>query len=319
MLIDNKDKIFLSSTQKEAKDKEWYKQQMDELDTNGVTSTHGYGSNDSGGVVSNGVSEYKRMKVNYDLFNNILNVSDLEYVCNPFSEDVGELPANMVNRDIVSGKVKSILGMEMKRAFPWKVIATNPEATSRREQEEFGQIRNFVVDSIMRPIREQAEMQKQQELKGRELTPKEQEDFKKQLEAEIQSKTPDEVRKYMEREHQDPAEVLSHQLLEYLTQKCDLKRKFNDVFKHSLISAKGLMYVGIHNGEPEAWTVNPMRFNCDKSPDSTFVEDSEWATCEYRMTPSEVIKYFGDENIWFWQWLIIGKLSLPCIKLSERW
>jgi len=38
-----------------------------------------------------------------------------------------------------------------------------------------------------------------------------------------------------------------------------------------------------------------MRFRSDNSPDNEFVEDGEWATCEYRMSPSEVIKYFGDQ------------------------
>ena len=100
----------------------------------------------------------------------------------------------------------------------------------------------------------------------------------------------------MQREHQDPAEAMSQQLLQYLIQKCDIKRKFNNAFKHGLLSAKGLMYVGVLNGEPEVWNVNSLRFNGDKSPDSPFVEDGEYASCEYLMTPSDIIKYFVANN-----------------------
>jgi len=275
----------LSIVEKNANDKAWYKEQANRLDIRHTDMNVG----------NYGISDYKRMKVNYDLFNNILHIRDFEYVCKPFGSEVGELPAQMVNRDIVSGKIKALLGMELKKPFSWSVIATNPEATTRKEQEEFGRIKQWITAQIMQPIQEQIILQHQEELQGRELTQDEQQQIQQQIQQELETATPEEVRKYMEREHQDPAEVLSQQLLEYLIQKCDLRRKFNNAFKHALLSAKGIMYVGVVNGEPEVWNVNSLRFNYDKSPDIEFVEDSEYATCEYRMTPSEVVRYFGDE------------------------
>lgn len=283
----------ISSSKKNANKKQWYKEQANMLDTEHDDVNYGYGFNSGNGYGN--ISEYKRMKVNYDLFNNILDLSDFEYVCQPFGAEAGELPAKMVNRDIVSGKIKAMLGMEMKRPFSWKVIATNPEATTRKEQEEFGRIREFVIAEIMRPIRQQVELKYQQQMQGQELNEQQIAEIQQQVQQETEAQTPDSVKKYMQREYQDPAEVMSHQLLEYLTQKCNLRRKFNKTFKHGLLSAKGIMYVGILNGEPEVWNVNSMRFNCDKSPDTEFVENGEWATCEYRMTPSEIVKYFGDE------------------------
>jgi hypothetical protein len=275
----------LSLAQKNAHDKRWYKEEADRLDAQGTGSV-GYG----------GILDYKRMKVNYDLFNNILNLTDFEYVFQPYGAEVGELPASMVNRDISSGKIKAILGMEMKRSFSWRAIATNPEATTRREQEEFGRVREWVINSIMEPIRQQIEMESQQEMAGgEELTEEQKKQIQAQIAEQTKSQTPAEVHKYMEREHQDPAEVMSHQLLEYLIQKCELKRKFNEAFKHGLLSAKGVMYVGVMNGEPQAWNVNSLRFRCDKSADTPFTQNGEWATCEYRMTPSEVVAHFGDE------------------------
>lgn len=275
----------LSSGKKNANKKAWYKEQADLLDGNHYDVSRGYG----------GISEYKKMKVNYDLFNNILNLEDFEYVCKPYGSEVGELPATMVNRDIVSGKIKAMLGMEMKRPFSWNIVAVNPEATTRKEQEEFGKMQDYVISEIMRPIRQKIEMQKAEQALGRQLTKEEQAQISQEIEQELQAMTPQEVKKYMQREHQDPAEVLSTQLLNYLWQKCDLKRKFNNTYKHGLLSAVGVMYVGILNGEPEAWNVNSLRFTSDKSPDLDFIEDGEWATCEYRMTPSEIIKYFGNE------------------------
>lgn len=275
----------LTSAQKDASKKAWYKQQADALDGNHYDVARGF----------NGISEYKKMKVNYDLFNNILNLEDFEYVCKPYGAEVGELPATMVNRDIVSGKIKAMLGMEMKRPLSWNAIAVNPEATTRKEQQEFGMIRDYVVSEILTPIRQEIEERKAQESAGRELSEEERQQIAMEIQQELQAMTPKEVKKYMLREHQDPAEALSTQLLNYLWQKCDLRRKFNNTFKHGLLSSLGVMYVGVLNGEPEVWNVNSLRFNCDKSPDLDFIEDGEWATCEYRMTPTEIVKYFGDQ------------------------
>ena len=276
----------LTLAEKKANDFQWYKDKMNQLDT-GHYDLYTEGGSD--------VSEYRRMQVNYDLFNNKLNLSDFNHVCKPYGAEAGELPAQMVNRDISSGKIKSVLGMESKRPFQYKVIATNSEATTRIEQEEFSRIKKFVIDDIMGPIRKQVEIKYQEQIKGGQLSEEELRQLQQQMESEIQSQTPAQVKTYMEREHQDPAEVMAHQLLEYLSRTCDLKKKFNKAFKHLHLSAKEVLYVGIMNGHPEVWNVNSLRFSCDLSPDLDFIEDGEFCTNEYRMTPSTVIGYFGKE------------------------
>ena len=275
----------LSAKQKIKNDYQWYKDYANRLDSQHYQIGYGYGD----------ISEFKRMKVNYDLFNDKIDLADFSYVCQPFGASVGELPARMVNRDIVSAKIKAMLGMEAKRPFSWKVLAANPEATTRKEQQQFSMIKDFVVNSIVAPIKQQIEMQAAQETQGRKLTPEEQQKIQAQVEEQLKTRTPEEVKKYMQREHQDPAEVLANQLLEYFFQKLGMKEKFEQMFKHGLLSALGVMYVSVLNGQPVAWNVNSMRFACQKSPDTYFIEDAENATCEYRMTPAEVVKYFGDE------------------------
>ena len=275
----------LSAKQKIKNDYQWYKDYANRLDSQHYQIGYGYGD----------ISEFKRMKVNYDLFNDKIDLADFSYVCQPFGASVGELPARMVNRDIVSAKIKAMLGMEAKRPFSWKVLAANPEATTRKEQQQFSMIKDFVVNSIVAPIKQQIEMQAAQETQGRKLTPEEQQKIQAQVEEQLKTRTPEEVKKYMQREHQDPAEVLANQLLEYFLQKLGMKEKFEQMFKHGLLSALGVMYVSVLNGQPVAWNVNSMRFACQKSPDTYFIEDAENATCEYRMTPAEVVKYFGDE------------------------
>jgi len=274
----------LSENEKNAGKKNWYREYIDMLDTE---SNYGIGTN--------GVSEYRRQKVNYNLNNNILNHEDFEYVCEPYGAEVGELPAKMVNRDIVSSRIKAMRGMEMKRPSSWKAIAVNRDATTRKEQESFGRINQYVISSILTPIKQKIEAKYQEQSKGQKLSKEEMTNIQEKIAEELQAQTPDEVKKYMEREHQDPAEVQSHQLLQYLTKKLDIKRNFDRGFEHGMLSAKTVFWIGVTNDKPDFKTVNPIRFRYDKSPDIEFFEDGEWAVAEYRWTPSEVIMKFNSQ------------------------
>lgn len=277
----------LSRAEKEAKDKQWYKSKINLLDKGSLRTTYGFG----------GISEYHRMKVNYDLYNNIIDFRDFEYVCKPFGvdEEGFELPAKMSNRDIISNKIKVILGMEMRRPFDYKVLAVNPEATTRKEQQEFNMMRDYVISEILGPIKKQIELSKAQEQGDEPLTSLQKEKLQEEIDAQLKAMTPEEVKLYMQRKHQDPAELLSHQLLEYLSIKKDLKGKFNNGAKHALITAKEFYWVGEVNGEPEVRVCNPLRLNFNASPDTEFIEDGEWVTYEYRMSPSDCIAFFAED------------------------
>ena len=281
----------LSRAQKEADDKAWYKDQIKSLNKISFASGSMFGMTDSKGVVS----DYMRMKINYDLFNNIISKSDFEHVCYPYGKEAGKLPAEFNNKDIISGKIKALLGMEMRRPFSWKIVATNPEATSRREQEEFGRLRDFTVNSIMGPIKEQLEMESAEQTKGQPLTTEEKQRVQQETAEKLKTMTPPEVKKYMQREHQDPAEALSHQLLQYLFQKENIRMKFNKGWKHGLIAGREIYWTGAINGEPMLKVINPLRFDYDKSSEKDFIEEGEWACYEMSMTPSDVSRYFGSE------------------------
>lgn len=281
----------LTRAQKEAGDKQWYKDQIRSLNRISFSSGSMFGVTDLG----QGISDYRRMKVNYDLFNNIINITDFEHVCYPFGKEAGDLPADFTNKDIISGKIKALLGMEMRRPFSWKVVATNPEATTRREEEETKRLKDYVINSIIAPIKQQIELEFQQEQQGRELTFEEKQKAQEEINQRLQTMTPPEVKRYMERDHQDPSEVLAHQLLQYLLQKEDIRMKFNKGWKHGLISGKEIYWVGTINGEPVLKVINPLNLDYDRSSDNDYIEDGEWACNEMSLTPSQIVKYFSTE------------------------
>ena len=281
----------LTRAQKEANDKKWYKDQLRSLNKISFSTGSMFGLTNLG----RGISDYRRMKVNYDLFNNVINKADFEHVCYPFGKEAGELPADFTNKDIISGKIKALLGMEMRRPFSWKVVATNTEATTRKEEEEFSKLKDFVVNSIIAPIKQKIELEQAQATKGQDLTTEEKQKIEQEVAQKLKSMTPQEVKRYMAREHQDPAEALAHQLLQYLIQKENIRMKFNKGWKHGLIAGKEIFWVGIVNGDPILKVINPLNFDYDKSSEKDFIEDGDWACYEMSMTPSEIAKYFGSE------------------------
>ena len=283
----------LTDKQRKKNDFEWYKEQINMLDK------ISFRRNKASFFSDTEIDWYTKDKVNYDLVNNVVNIADFEYVIKPFGDEVGELPATFSNKDIISGKVKLLQGLEMKRPFSWKVMAVNEEATTRREQEEFNRHKQFVISQIMIPIQEDIIMKHEEQMKGGQLSEEEQKQIKQQIQEELQAATPDEVKRYMERDHQDPVEAMAHQLMEYLILKNDMAAKFNDGWKHALITAREIYFVTEVNRETEIKVVNPLRFDSDTSTDIHFIEDGEWAVAEFRMRPSEVVKTFDltDEEI----------------------
>ena len=272
----------LTRKQKEAFDFKWYKEKADFYEAEAQSQLFEVGE----------VSRFRKMKVNYDLYNNILDPSELEYVCKPFGAEQGDLPAVMANKDISSYRIKALQGMEARRSLGYKIMAVNPEATSRKEEEYNNRQKQFVIDTIMSPIRLKAEQELLEQIKGQSLSEQEKQELVQKMEQQIQENTPERVRKYMSRDHQDPAEIQGHQILEWVKKKEDVNFKFNQGFKHALLSAYEIYYIGIENKKAIMKVINPLRFSCQISPEIDFIEDSEWCVAEYRMLPSQVIMRF---------------------------
>lgn len=285
----------LTSFQKNKNDKKWFKSVMDFLD-------YRTPFNDNGDDIGNGYGynyyDQDRMRakrINYNLYNGIIDKTDFEYVYKPMGEDVGELPADFTNKDIVSGKIKVLLGMEMERPFAWRITAVNEDATTRKEQAEFGMYKDYVIQQIMAPIQQEVMQQHAEQLNGEQLNSEQQQQIQQQIQQEIQAKAPEEIDYYMKRKHQDPAEILISQLMQYTLKYEGINTKFNKGWKHACLSAEEVYWVGIINDDPTMVPVNPMYFDYDKQTDEDFVENGEWAGTELWLTPSQVVQYFGDE------------------------
>lgn len=274
------------------KNEKWYKEKADFFDHQSNTYIQREGFS----------SDIDRMQVNYNLYDNILDEKYFSYICELFTQKKEKLPAKLTHKDIIAQKVNLLLGMELKRPFSFRLVNTNKAATTTREQEEFNKVREYVVSQVVAPIRQQITERKQMELQQQlQENPELQNDkefmaqFQQEIEQEVQAMTPDRVKGYMEREYQEPSEKLFTQLLNHGFKDLDVKNKFNVSWKDYVISGAEFMYIGELNGKVHFVPLDPRRASYDMTNSYKPVQDREWFTYSYSMTPSEIINQFGEE------------------------
>ena len=93
---------------------------------------------DNGSIYYNsGVRQtVKNRLTNLNQYNGIVNVEDLKLIVNPDSIDASYIPDNIPHHPILVPKIDLLVGEEAKRRFPWKVVSTNPDAVSVKENEK---------------------------------------------------------------------------------------------------------------------------------------------------------------------------------------
>lgn len=303
----------LTENEKKANDYQWYKDQIDNAigiyDDNVYPIVINDEDNDAGEFFKS--DRYRDMRINYDLYDGKIRREDFKYIYSPYGiED--DSPVDFNNKDIISKRINAVDGLERQRQFSYRLTAINPEATSRREQEETERIREYIVEQIMKPIREQLQQQAQQQMQeiqmrmqnaqseeeARQLQEEmnqAQQQIQQQMQQQEEVMTPEEVKQYMQRDHQDPADVLGNQILNYVRYDQDVKEKWNLINKDFCCVGRAIAYVGERCKKTTFERVNPMGFNFMRSTSSHYIEDSEWCSYERYLNPSEIEMEFGDE------------------------
>ena len=253
----------LTQSQKNAEGKQYYK---DRIDNNAVIPFHRATTSFTNfGDGGHDTEEYDTMRRWYDLYNGRIDMGYFRQYCskNSVARFAG-ISESIINRDIISSRIDTILGIESRRPFKYKAVAVNPEATSMREQQENSMLKEYVMSKL-----------------GGQDVPREQQ--------------PPEVRKYMSRKYQVPQEVMANQVLEIGRRRQSFEYKFLKGLKHLAISNREIYLISPKNGEPSLENINPMYFHADLGHDNEFVHKGNAATAYYMLHPSVVAHTFKDE------------------------
>lgn len=213
-------------------------------------------------------------RVNYDLYNNIIDKTDFNYVTNPYGL-AEQFPARLNNYNIITSKLKLLEGEEIKRPFNFRVAAVNADAVSQIEGKRKELLLQYLESELVNDLIAQG-INIQNPETGEVMTP-------------------EQVEKYMTYSDADIRESVANKLAKYLIPEQNLLYKFNKGFKDLLITAKEFYYIGIESASPVCEVVNPIDFRYDKNPDIDFVQDGQWASHTKYCTVSEIIDSYYDE------------------------
>ncbi len=225
----------------------------------------------SGGVSITGIN---KDKINYDLYNNIIDPADFTYVTNPYGVNE-QFPARLSNYNIITPKLKLLEGEEIKRPFNFRVAAVNSDAVSQIEEKRKDLLLQYLESELVNELMAQGVSVQNPET------------------GEVM--TPEQVDKYMGYSEADIRESTANKIAKYLIPEQNLIYKFNKGFKDALICSKEFYYIGIESASPVCEVVNPLDFKYDKNPDLDFIQDGQWACHTKYCTPSEIIDTYYDE------------------------
>lgn len=191
---------------------------------------------------------YKNKAINYDLYNDILDTSDIEKSCNHLGFKGNSFPAKMQNYPLTVPKIDVLIGEERKRRFDWSVRVVNDEAISDKEQSKKEEIKNFILQKI------------------KSDKPLDKEELKRDI---------DRFKNYMNYEWQDLVERRANHILTYLYKTRNLKEMFSRGFEDVLIAGEEIYCVDIEAGDPIVRKCNPLNIHTLRSGDSPWINDAD--------------------------------------------
>lgn len=205
-------------------------------------------------------------KINYDLVNGRLHMSDVEFLLNPERVRANFVPDRIQHYPVLNTKLNVLRGEESRRVFDYKVVVTNPNAVT--------EIENAKKEEALTLLRKAIE--------DRGLSD---EQFRQEL---------TKIDKYLTYEWQDMREVRANALLDHYIKEYNMPLLFNQGFMDALVVAEEIYMCDIVGGEPVIERLNPNKVRVFRSGSSNKIEDADVVILEDYWSPGRIIDTFYD-------------------------
>lgn len=236
------------------KSKKWATDCVDAADSRGL-------------YMHEGVRQFRRNKlINYNLYNGKISRHDMELTVNPNNTVAGYIPDELPHYPIAAPKIDLLVGEELKRRFDYKVVVTNPDAISQKENNIKELWLGKLSELLNNPDLDQQTAEK--ELKKFE--------------------------KYLKYEWQDIREKTSTNILRHYYDEQNFKLIFNRGFKDYLIAGEEIYQCDIIAKEPILHKLNPLNVHTIRSGASNWIQDSDLIVIEEYWSPGRVIDTYFD-------------------------
>lgn len=205
-------------------------------------------------------------KINYDLLNGKLHMTDLEFILNPEHIRAGFVPDRIQHYPIMNSKLNVLRGEESKRLFDYKVVITNSNSISEienaKKEELFQRLQQLISD-----------------------TSQSEEEFNQEL---------TKLSEYYTYEWQDMREIRANALLNHYIKEYNMPLLFNNGFMDALTVGEEIYQCDIVGGEPVIERLNPLKVRVFKSGYSNRIEDADIIIIEDYWSPGKVIDTYYD-------------------------
>lgn len=205
-------------------------------------------------------------KINYDLLNGKLHMSDIELVLNPDSIKAGFVPDRIQHYPIMNSKLNVLRGEESRRVFDYRVIVTNPNAISEIENNK----KEELLQNLQKLMAD---------------TSKSEEEFNQELEK---------LNDYYTYEWQDTREIRGNAILNHYVKEYNIPLLFNNGFMDAVTVGEEIYQCDIVGGEPVIERLNPLKVRIFKSGYSNKIEDADIIIIEDYWSPGRVIDTYHD-------------------------
>lgn len=205
-------------------------------------------------------------KINYDLLDGKLHMSDMELIINPDGLQAGFIPDNIPHYPIMNSKLEVLRGEESSRVFDYRVVITNPNAIS--------EIENTKKEELFQRLQQLIQDKSQSE-----------EEFNSELEK---------LSKYYTYEWQDFREIRGNAILKHYKDELNMPLIFNQGFMDAMTVGEEIYQCDIVGGEPTLERLNPLKIRVFKSGYSNKIEDADMIIIEDYWSPGRIIDTFYD-------------------------
>ena len=200
-------------------------------------------------------------KINSDLLNGKLHMSDLEVIVNPENIKSSSSTERLQHFPIMNSKLNVLRGEESKRIFDYRVVVTNPNSLSEIEEEK----KNALLQDLQKLIQEKA-----------------------QSEDELKSGL-EKLNEYYAYSWQDLKEIRANETLKHYVKEYDIPLLFNTGFTDAMAVGEEIYQCDIVGGEPVIERINPLKIRVFKSGYSNRIEDADIILLEDYWSPGRVI------------------------------
>lgn len=211
---------------------------------------------------------YFNKVTNYNLYSDILDVNDIEKICNPLGILGLNAPAKIQNYPICNPKIDVLVGESIKRRFEWKVKVVNADAISQKEKDLKDKFTQLMTSHL-----------------NMEETPENQKIIQEQLKH---------YQQFVNYEYQDLRERNATHILKYLYHQQRMENKFAAGFKDALLVAEEIYQADIIAGEPVFERLNPKNVHTVRSGESTLIEDSDIIHIHGYKSPGRIIDEYHE-------------------------